>query len=93
MAQELSLGEAVRALTAEYGESFSAGFEDGKEMMALTLLDRLQLSKADATATVESLIQAHSIRWAGDPAQLAYQENGMFSVPVQRVQKGTWYLT
>jgi hypothetical protein len=92
MAQELSLGEAARALMAEYGESFEAGFESGKAMMALTLQDRLKLTKSDAEGLVNDLIEAHTIRWEGKPARLAVQETGMFNASTQRVQEGTWYL-
>ena len=92
MAEELSLGDGARALKAEYGESFQAGYDDGKDMMALTIQDRLKLSKEQAAGLVNDLIEAHTIRWEGSPARLAYQETGMFNVPTQRVQDGTWYL-
>lgn len=92
MANELNLGEAARALEAEYGESFRAGLDDGKEMLAVTLQDRLKLDREQANRVVDALIEARTIRWEGQPGQLGIQESGMFNVSTHRIQEGTWYI-
>ena len=92
MAEDMNLGQAARALEAEYGEMFRAGLDDGKEMMAQTLQDRLKLDRAAANKIVDALIEAHTIRWEGQPGQIGVQESGMFNVSTQRIQEGTWYI-
>src|SRR5262249_54977337 len=92
MAEELNLGEAARALEAEYGETFRAGLDDGKEMLAVTLQDRLKLDREAANRVVDALIEAHTIRWEGKPGKIGVQESGMFNVSTQRLQEGTWYI-
>jgi hypothetical protein len=92
MEPELNLGEIVRALQAEYGESFQAGLEQGKEMMALTLQDRLQILRADADKAVEAAIEAHSIRWEGKTANLPIEQTGVNPTAPGRAEVGIWYL-
>lgn len=92
MEKEMNLGEAVRALKAEYGESFPAGLDDGREMMALTLQDRLKVDKPEADRVVDALMEAGTIRWQGEPPKMGVQESGMFNVSSERMQQGTWYL-
>lgn len=92
MENELHLGVGVRALQAEYGESFPAGLEQGKEMMALTLQDRLQLSRADADKLVEAAIEAHSIRWEGRTGNIPIEQTGVNPTAPGRAEVGTWYL-
>jgi len=92
MADELNLGQAMRALQSEFGESFNAGLEQGKEMMALALQDGLQISRKDADKVVEALIDARSIRWEGTTANIPMEQTGMFNVAPGRAEKGRWFL-
>lgn len=92
MEQELNLGQAMRALHADYGESFKAGLSQGKEMMALTLQDRLQIERAQADTVVEALIDARTIRWEGRTMNIPMEQTGMFNVAPGRAEAGTWYL-
>lgn len=92
MDSELSLGEAVRAIQAEYGESFAGGLEQGKENMALVLQDRLKLQRSDADKVVEALIDAHTIRWEGKTGNLPIEQTGVTPVASGRAEAGMWYL-
>lgn len=92
MAEELHLGEAMRALHSEFGESFNAGLAQGKEMMASALQERLKLERAQADKLVEALIEARSVRWAGTTTNLPMEQTGMFNVAPARVEAGTWRL-
>lgn len=92
MDQELNLGEAVRAVQAEYGESFAAGLEQGKEMMALALQDRLKVARAEADKVVEALIDARTIRWEGKTGNLPIEQTGVSPTASGRAEAGMWYL-
>ena len=65
MSEQISLGQAMRALHSEFGDAFPAGLEQGKEMMALALQDRLNLERTQADELVNDLIEARSVRWEG----------------------------
>jgi hypothetical protein len=92
MEQEINLGEAVRALQAEHGESFAGGLEQGKEMMARTLEARLNIERARADAVVEALLDARSIRWEGSAGIIPLEQTGVLPIVSARAEAGMWYL-
>jgi hypothetical protein len=89
--QELNLGEAARALQTEHGDSLQAGLEQGKEIMVLTLQDRLRISRSEADKLVEALIQAHTVRWEGSTGNLPAEQTGVNPAVAARAEAGTWH--
>lgn len=91
MEQELNLGDAARALQTEHGDTLQAGLDQGKEIMALTLQDRLKISRAEADTLVEALIEAHTVRWQGSTGNLPAEQSGVNAAVAPRAETGTWH--
>jgi hypothetical protein len=90
---ELTLGNAVRALQDELGESFKAGFEQGREMMAKALEKQLQLEREQAEGIIQDLIDARTIRFEGGTVNVPQEQTGVNPVGWGRAEAGIWYLT
>lgn len=90
MAPESNLEQAMDVLHDMYGETFSAGLEDGKAEMAQALRDRLGLSEHDAKRTGDALVEARSVRWEGRPPGIPNQEGQAITGPP--IILGTWHL-
>jgi len=88
MQDQVSLQKAVAALREQYGATYNAGYEDGKQDMAKTLEEKINLSRAEAKATIEALIEGHTIRWASKPDSVPNPAStmGVFT------EEATWFL-
>lgn len=88
MENEVSLQKAVGVLREQYGRTYNAGYEDGKQDLERTLEEKLNLTRAEAKATIEALIQGHTIRWASNPDSVPNPAStmGVFT------EEATWFL-
>lgn len=63
MAENVQLRDAVAALQDYFGARLEAAYDEGRRMMADALCEKLGVSGREASALVDALESARTIRW------------------------------
>jgi hypothetical protein len=88
MDAQITLEQAVAELRNVYGEKWESGYEDGKDGMTETLVERFKISKHEAAQLVQDLERARTIRWQGGADALPAPESQPMTIPLVG---GYWY--
>jgi hypothetical protein len=63
MANDISMSDAVQHLKEHFGTELRAGRDEGRDMMAEVLAERLSIGEGEARELVDALEASRSIRW------------------------------